>query len=776
MFWRLFLGVLWACSVSAIELLPHQREPINYLISHAEVKGLLINHYMGTGKTFLAIGLAEKYPDAHVVVMAPRFIEGHWLSQMRQFGVKNTDRYEFVSYQEAPEKLLKRDMRKTVLILDEVHNIVRYLKSSNPEKNKQYVDLYSNLQKSKRILGLTGTPIYNSEYDLSILLNLVSGQELLPYNEEEFRLQYTQVVPWRSFWRGYYTESMIIRNMTPSVYGAFFGSIFLSPFVGLGVFTAGMIAYPVINALVPLEKFHMRKLDAERLRLITSQYVSFYEIEEAHKDEFPAQERHVEEIDYEPWQFELFLRFAEMNLPEDELAWMMREEDVNPDPEYIRVNSTLLQKQLRSVPGAGRDIGNFGAEPPKFKRVLEKMQPGQKTVIYSNYYENGLKLFAKYLDTHGYAGKYAVLLPDMEPEQFSGVVADYNAGKKTVLLLHPEIKEGVSLNGTRLFHILERVLNSTTQEQIIARAVRYQSHIELPKADRRVDVYLWKAVLGGFNLKNFELRKDNWLKRYRELSDWADFGRGITQIDKNYDFKMYSPDEYSAIRVNDLKENITVLKEVLSKNSIEAAGGVKKEPPAQNLELPYPTTVFSAAYYFKPELDWLGSKSFKKIPEIDSGLAYQVAIDVPMYENLNAGGYIGFAGYQISGSQDRFYILGTGLSLKVPYRFRFAGQVLSPYVTVSAGIVSVLDIQGQIASYTRMNNEVSANVGFGLSGYGAAGLEYHPWSLVGLYIEGGWQAMLVGHRVIEAPNNDTWRLNAYWMRNWQLGFGLRLGF
>ncbi len=465
-----------------------------------------------------------------------------------------------------------------------------------------------------------------------------------------------------------------------------------------------------------------------------------------------------------------------MNLPEDELELMLHEEDAKPDPEYIRINSTLLQKQLRNMPGAGRDIGNLGAEPPKFGRVLEKLHPGEKTVVYSNYYENGIKLFAKYLDTHGYQGQYAILLPDMEPEQFSRVVTEYNVGKKPILLLHPEIKEGVSLKGTRQFHILEPVLNSTTQEQIIARAVRYQSHMELPKNERKVDVYLWKAVIGGFNFKNFELRKDNWLKRYRELSDWADFGRGITQIDKNYDFKMYSPDEYAAIRVNDLKENIAVLKDVLSENSIESSRGIKRESPTKNPELPYPTTVFSAAYYFKPQLDWFGNKKFQKVPAIDSGLAYQAGIDVPLYEYLNAGGYIGFASYQISGSKDPFYVLGTGLSLKVPYRLRFGSQLLSPYLSVSGGIVSVLDIQGQIASFSKLGNESSSNVGFGTSGYGAVGLEYYPWSLVGFYVEGGWQAMVVAHRVIEEPNNDTWRLNSYWMRNWQLQFGLKLGF
>jgi hypothetical protein len=33
---------------------------------------------MGTGKTFLSIGFAERYPDKDVIIFAPRFLKSHW--------------------------------------------------------------------------------------------------------------------------------------------------------------------------------------------------------------------------------------------------------------------------------------------------------------------------------------------------------------------------------------------------------------------------------------------------------------------------------------------------------------------------------------------------------------------------------------------------------------------------------------------------------------------------------------------------------------------------
>ncbi|MEI6806430.1 MAG: helicase-related protein [Myxococcaceae bacterium] len=770
-----------------IALLPHQARPIEYLLQHPEVKGLLINHYMGTGKTFLAIGFAEHFQEMPVVVLAPRFIEGHWLAQMKQFGVKNTQRFEFVSYHDAPEKLKNRDLSKTILILDEAHNLVRLLGSSSQEQNKKYCDLYLRLQKSNRILALTGTPIYSNEYDVAPLLNLVSGKDLFPFNEEEFRLKYTEVIPMPSFWRGYFTESMIIRSAAPTVWGLSAAGLF-GPLVIAPVFALGMIAFPVINALVlPVEKFHLRRLDGSKLRIVTSKYVSYYEIPDLDKSEFPNQTRHVEEVDYNKEQFQFFLDFAEMSLDDEHLLLLLKEETPNIDPTYLKLNSTGLQKHLRNSPGAGRDIGNLGISPPKFEKIFKTMMLGglQKTVIYSNYYENGILSFARYLDRMGLKDKYVILKPDATPEEQTKIVADYNLGKFPVLFLHPEITEGVSLKGTRQFHVMEPVLNSTVLEQVIARAVRYQSHSALPEKERHVDVYLWKAMIGGFNLKNFELKKNDWLKRYRELSDWSDFGRGLIQVDKNYYFKMYSPDEYSYLKLNDLNQNIRVLREVLQEHSIESPVLDGEQVERKSKPLPPPTTNFTLGYFFKPNIQWLGNDKLEKMPEMKSDIAFRIGIEVPLYRYLNAGAHVGYAGYSFPNQTDGSLThLSSGLDLKAQLPIELGRQRLAPYLTGSLGISALIDTS-TLQDYSRQINGSSVlksnSFGFGPSGQLMAGFEYYPISWVGIFIEGGMQALIGLHRVNQTTSavksaEDTWSFNAYLLNAWQLQFGLKLGF
>lgn len=566
-----------------VRLLPHQQFPIDYLKQHPEVKGLLINHYMGTGKTYLGIGFAEAFPDKDVVILAPGFIESHWLEHLRQFKVKNPGRYRFVSYAEAPQKLAGKDMSKTLLIIDEVHNIVKYIKSPDPILNRQYSDLYERLRTSYRIVGLSGTPIYSSEHDLAYLLNLVSGQDLLPFNEEEFRIAFTEIKRAKSFVRGYLSESQLLRFALP------YASLVLAmplmlvmPYVGIPLAIAGslgsFLVFPLVNnKLAPIDQGQLRELSVEKFKPYISKYVSFHEIDNLDLSDFPAKTVNIREVPYSGSQFEFFLDLSESGLSNENLTRVFLDVDQKADASYLTLNSSTLQTRFKTTPGAGREIGNFDfkedgvlVESPKFVEVLRQItsQGLPQTVVYSNYFENGIKAFARFLDRRGMSGAYAMLTPNMTPANFAKIVQDYNEGKVKILLLHPEITEGISLKRTRQFHILEPVLNGTLLDQVIARAVRYKSHESLPTAERQVEVSIWKSVIGS-DWQTSKIKKANWFKRYSELNDWSDWGPGLRQIDKNYDRKKISPDDAALVVLQSVNTNVTELKQIIKENSVE---------------------------------------------------------------------------------------------------------------------------------------------------------------------------------------------------------------
>jgi hypothetical protein len=563
-----------------IELLPHQRVPVEYLYEHKEIKGLLVNHQMGTGKTYLAIGFAEKYPDRPVVVIAPGFIEGHWREHMKRFGVKNGERYEFLSYRDAPAKLLTRDLSKTILILDEVHNYVKNLKSSNPEHGKRFSELYLHLRSSHKILALSGTPLYSDEYDLAYIFNLVAGKNVVPFNEEEFRLAYSEILPWRSYGRGHLTESIALGFATGTVIPFAFTALFAQPlFLLSGPIFLALI--PFINYTVyPLSKFHLRRLASERFASIMSKYVSFYEVENQDMSEFPTSTMKVQTVPYNDPQFKTFLKFAEGDLDNESLKLLLGEYDGSLSNAYIEVNSTLLQNSLRGVVGGGREIGNLAyfdakakrlVESPKFEKIFDAMKAAgmPKTVVYSSFFETGILPFVNFLKRKGYVGKVAVLNPDAPVDEMYRTIAAYNNDEIQLLALHPEITEGITLKGTRQLQILEPVINSTLLNQIIARTARYKSHSHLPKEQRYVDVFMWKAVIDEVDFKTIRQRKNNWRKRYAEFNDWSGWGPGIQQVDPNYYRKYYSPDEYAFLKLSTLTENIEGFKNAARKHSIE---------------------------------------------------------------------------------------------------------------------------------------------------------------------------------------------------------------
>lgn len=172
----------------------HQMIPVHYLYTDKNRKGLLINHFVGTGKTYLSIFFSELYNEEKVIILAPSYLEAGWIDSLKNFPVKNFSRYEFVSYADAPKKLVGRDLSKTILLMDEAHNLTRFLTNSDTQVQSEYTDLYLTLQGAYKILALTATPIQEDESDIAYLLNLVSGENVLPVNREEFRIKYTNIL------------------------------------------------------------------------------------------------------------------------------------------------------------------------------------------------------------------------------------------------------------------------------------------------------------------------------------------------------------------------------------------------------------------------------------------------------------------------------------------------------------------------------------------------------------------------------------------------------
>lgn len=560
-----------------ISLLDHQLVPIDYLHRHDDVKGLLVNHYMGTGKTFLGIGFAQSYPDRPVIILAPKFLESHWMNEIEAYGATNSKRFTFVSYDDAPKVLADIDVTNHIVLADEAHNLVRYMRSLDTDINARYTKVYTNLRSAHKILALTGTPMYGDESDLALMINFVADKNIMPFNQEAFRLEYTKILPTRQFFRGYFTESNLMVATLPVGLGLYSVAI-LGP-VGLAIgFPLGVFLPVILNFSFDPSVYKLRQLDIEKMKPIMNKYVSYFRFDESHFKDFPAQDLKIEEVPYNAQQYSFFLRLVEGDLPVSQLQRLLKNEPIERSDEYVELNSTNLHEQIYSTVGAGRDIGNFDfsdeenatIEPPKFLRIYQDIiKHNEQSVIYSNYYQTGILAFRDFLIRKNYPENFAIIEPNLSVSEVTRIVKDYNQGNIKLLLLHPEVTEGISLKGTQYLHILEPMLNSTILEQVIGRTRRFQSHTHLPAEKQIVHVRMWLSTSSTWNPRLSTINRANWYKRYRELSYFSRWGIGISQIDKKLDRKILNPEELALIKLRTIEKNFVNMQTLLQEESIE---------------------------------------------------------------------------------------------------------------------------------------------------------------------------------------------------------------
>ena len=113
--------------------------------------------------------------------------------------------------------------------------------------------------------------------------------------------------------------------------------------------------------------------------------------------------------------------------------------------------------------------------------------------MYSNYYESGLLLFAKYLDQKNV--KYTIYEPSQSKEEQKQILQDFKNKEISLLLLHPSYYEGFSISGVQVFHILDPIDEYYVKEQLFTRVIRYKSHYHLPEDKRNVIIIQWYCTM-----------------------------------------------------------------------------------------------------------------------------------------------------------------------------------------------------------------------------------------------------------------------------------------
>lgn len=214
----------------------------------------------------------------------------------------------------------------------------------------------------------------------------------------------------------------------------------------------------------------------------------------------------------------------------------------NDQKEYEKAVQMALNK-LASSPENYLDIKNINKYSPKFKKIIERVKDISGTsLVYSQFRKvEGLGILGLALQANGFCElkikkihdewdidiheddykkpKYVVFTGNNETTQVLlkifnsdidniplkikeklNLISTDNTNNNIkgsivkLLMITQSGAEGISLKNVRHVHIMEPYWNYIRIDQVVGRAIRACSHVELPKEDRNVKVFIYNMV------------------------------------------------------------------------------------------------------------------------------------------------------------------------------------------------------------------------------------------------------------------------------------------
>ena len=145
-----------------------------------------------------------------------------------------------------------------------------------------------------------------------------------------------------------------------------------------------------------------------------------------------------------------------------------------------------------------RQLSNTLSNSPDFPKILaiwEYIAKAPKPIIvYSNYLANGILPLTVHLDKNKVS--YSLYFGEQTEEKRNKIIDKYNQRQTDVLLITSAGSESLDLKNTRSIHIMEPHWNESKINQIIGRAIRYDSHKALGESERTVEIVRWVSVFG----------------------------------------------------------------------------------------------------------------------------------------------------------------------------------------------------------------------------------------------------------------------------------------
>lgn len=450
--------------------------------------GMLVYHGIGAGKTCASIKICEQSKSKYkIVVVLPAGLIGNYRNELKthctgEVYLTNAERkrleklhpssdefkeiidisdkridkvYKIYSYNKFVDLLKKSklSLKNTVLIIDEVHNMVSstgiYYETLNNYIKKQV----SNF----KLVIMTATPIFDKPIEIALTMNLLIRGDKLPtgrnFVEEFIDVTYTNEGP------QYRVKNL--KKLKKSVKG------YISYFRG-----------------APPHVFPQAYIKPQRVKMSDIQLKRYIRIAPKDSDTRVMTD---------------YINGGVNN------SFLIGTRMIS---NFVFPNGKLGKEGYKSMKKSDYELDRMTELSPKFVKIFKQINKTKGSIFcYSSFKEYaGIKTFAAFLEHRGFKdyeehgpgkNRFAIWSGDQETDTKDEIKAVFNNKNNTdgsqikVILGSPSIKEGVSLYRVKQVHVMEPYWNMSRLNQVIGRAIRFCSHKDLPLEDQIVNVYIY---------------------------------------------------------------------------------------------------------------------------------------------------------------------------------------------------------------------------------------------------------------------------------------------
>ena len=471
---------------------PQQFLP-EYINPATPYRSILVYHRIGSGKTCSAIQIAERWKSKkRIVFVLPASLKGNFLNELRSLcggneyltpierkrlsNMQPSDKeyqkiikksntriekyYDIYSYNKFIEhvKAGEMNLNNSVLIIDEIQNMV----SESGSYYRELFDIVYSSSSDVPIILLSATPMFDKPVEIALTMNILRLANPIPTG--------------RDFTNMFIKER---KNKNKIFYTVQNMDLFKKMIKGHVSYYMGAPPYTFPSMVIKYVECEMSDFQYNTYKNVLNR-----EGKETLK-KTPSKNKLLNASDL-PNNFYIGTRFVSNVVFPNHMVSESGLKSLTPDKilKELQKYSCKIDKIMISI-----------------KRTTGKV------FIYSGFKEfAGLKTIAKVLEAFGYknfaedgAGKkrYAIWSGDESSDAKDKIREVYNrkdnlyGNKLRIILGSPSIKEGVSLKAVRYVHVFEPYWNKSRLEQVIGRASRFCSHIDLPEEYRNVKVYVY---------------------------------------------------------------------------------------------------------------------------------------------------------------------------------------------------------------------------------------------------------------------------------------------